>query len=79
MSSVKASIATAKQLLAGYVNKDTMATARGVKKRALRAERQRGDGPPSVKISNRGFYRADGFRDWLKAIEQRPVRARKAA
>lgn len=67
------------RLLAGYVSEDEMAAARGVGKRALRAERQRGDGPPWVKISRAVFYPEAGFREWLKSIEQRPARARKAA
>jgi hypothetical protein len=66
-------------LLAGYVSEADMAAARGVCKRALRAERQRGDGPPWVKVSNQIFYRESGFRDWLAAIEQHPVRVRKIA
>jgi hypothetical protein len=58
---------------------EEMAEARGIAIRTLRAERQRGDGPPWVKITKQVFYPVEGFRAWLKAIEQRPVRARKAA
>ena len=35
--------------LDGYLTDDTMAKLRGVTERTLRAERQRGDGPPYVK------------------------------
>ena len=45
----------------------------------LRVERQRGDGPPWIKITRQVFYPVEGFRAWLKTIERRPARARKAA
>jgi hypothetical protein len=79
MSNAEANETPAKNLLAGYISEDEMAQARGVGVRALRAERQRGDGPPWVKLSRSIWYPEAGFRDWLKSIEQRPVRARKAA
>lgn len=79
MSSAEANETPAKNLLAGYISEDEMAQARGVGVRALRAERQRGDGPPWVKLSRSIWYPEAGFRDWLKSIERRPVRARKAA
>jgi hypothetical protein len=62
-----------------YLNEDEMARLRGVSKRTLRAERRRGDGPPFVKIGRKTLYRKSGFKEHLKAIEQRPTRARKAA
>jgi hypothetical protein len=68
----------AKQLLDDYIPETEMADIRGVKPRALRAERQRGEGPPYVKVNRRILYPAPGFRDWLKSIEQIPVRARRA-
>jgi hypothetical protein len=77
MLSTKESSASANRLLDGYAPEAEVAIARGVEKRALRAERQRGDGPPWIKVSNQIFYSEQGFRDWLKSIEQRPVRARK--
>jgi len=79
MSNAEANETPAKNLLAGYISEDEMAQARGVGVRALRAERQRGDGPPWVKLSRSVWYPEAGFRDWLKSMEQRPVRARKAA
>ncbi len=79
MSNAEANETPAKNLLAGYISEDELAQARGVGVRALRAERQRGDGPPWVKLSRSVWYPEAGFRDWLKSIEQRPVRARKAA
>jgi hypothetical protein len=67
------------RLLDGYIPEKEMAAARGVAIRTLRSERQRGDGPAFVKINKRIFYPEAAFRDWLKAIERRPVRAGKAA
>jgi hypothetical protein len=69
----------AKNLLEGYISEDAMAEARGVKLRTLRAERQRGEGPPWLKMNRAIWYSEDGFRNWLKAIEKRPVRGNKAA
>lgn len=67
------------ELLDGYTPEENMAKARGVTVRALRAERQRGDGPPWVKMGKQVLYPNDGFRNWLKANERRPVRAGRVA
>jgi hypothetical protein len=61
--------------LAGYLLEDRIAEKRRVSKRTLRSERQRGDGPPFVKLGKRVYYPLDGFRDWLKSIERQPVRS----
>jgi hypothetical protein len=60
--------------LAGYATEDEMAIIRKKTKRTLRAERQRGDGPPYVKDGKRTYYSVAGFRDYLKAKERQPVR-----
>jgi hypothetical protein len=65
------------RLLGDYVTEEQMADARQVTRRTLRAERHRGEGPPYVKTSNKVLYSADGFRQWLKSIERRPVRERR--
>ena len=44
------------ELLDGYTPEDQMAKARGVATRTLRAERQRGDGPPWVKMGKQILY-----------------------
>jgi hypothetical protein len=62
-------------ILAGYAPEDEIAKARGVGKRTLRAERQRGMGPPFVKIGKQILYPIEGFRNWLKANERHPVRS----
>jgi hypothetical protein len=61
--------------LAGYLPEDQIAAKRRVSKRTLRSERQRGDGPPFVKLGKQVFYPLDGFRGWLKSIERQPVRS----
>ena len=66
---------SARALLAGYLPETEVAAARGVTVRALRAERQRGEGPPFVRISRTVYYPREGFRQWLKAIEVRLVRS----
>jgi hypothetical protein len=66
-------------ILAGYAPEDEIAEARGVGKRTLRAERQRGDGPPFVKMGKQVLYPIEGFRNWLKANERQPVRSPRPA
>lgn len=60
-------------ILAGYVTEHELAAVRGVTRRALRAERQRREGPPYVVLNRRIFYPRDGVRAWLKQIEQHPA------
>jgi hypothetical protein len=79
MSNIQKPSAAANCLLEGYISESEMAEARDIAIRTLRAERQRGDGPPWVKITKQIFYPVEDFRAWLKSIEHRPVRARKAA
>lgn len=69
----------AKRLMDGYFHKSEMAAARGVVVRTLRAERQRGEGPPFIRLNKQIYYSEAGFREWLKVIERRPVRAQKRA
>jgi hypothetical protein len=79
MSNIQKPAAAVNCLLEGYISEDEMAKARGIALRTMRAERQRGDGPPWIKITRQVFYPIEGFHAWLKAIEQRPARVRKAA
>lgn len=79
MTEVQELAAPTNRLMDGYVTETEMAAARRIEKRTLRAERQRGDGPPWLRISNQIFYETAAFRAWLKSIEHHPVRARKAA
>jgi hypothetical protein len=64
-------------LLDGYIEDSRVAKERDLSQRAQRAERQRGEGPPYVKIGKKIYYPVDGFRAWLKSIERMPVRARR--
>jgi hypothetical protein len=66
-------------ILAGYAPEEEIAAARGVGKRTLRAERQRGDGPPFIKLGKQILYPIEGFRAWLKANERHPVRSTRPA
>jgi hypothetical protein len=52
---------------------------RGKGRRALRAERQRGDGPPWVRDGKGIYYYLPGYRDWLKARMKHPVRGGRPA
>jgi hypothetical protein len=77
MSGIREPAAPACDLLEGYIPESEMTRARDVNERTLRSERARGDGPPWVRINRAIFYPRDGFREWLRSIEQRPVRARR--
>ena len=57
-----------------YLSDRDMAQLRGVTERALRAERQRGDGPPYLKDCRKIYYHVPGYRDWLRARLRQPVR-----
>jgi hypothetical protein len=61
--------------LAGYLPEAGMAQARKLTPRTLRAERQRGNGPPYVKDGQKIYYPLAGFREWLKSRECQPVRS----
>jgi hypothetical protein len=72
-------VSTLSDLLQEYVGEADMAQIRQVKPRALRAERQHKRGPPWLRIGAKVYYPKDGFKNWLRAIEQRPVEMRGAA
>ena len=65
-------------VLSGYITEAKLARQRGVTTRTLARERQRRDGPPFCKIGRKTFYPIEGFRRWLRDIEQRPKRGRAA-
>jgi len=77
MADIQEPSIAANRLLDGYVPESELAKARRVAKRTLRHERQRGEGPPWAKVGRDVYYSIDGFREWLRSIEQRPVRAGK--
>jgi hypothetical protein len=66
-------------LLACYVGERELARERGKGLRALRDERQRGDGPPYLKDGKIVRYSIEDWRAWLKAKEIVPVHAGRPA
>ena len=66
-------------ILAGY--KPEAEVDEEIKKsvRTLQIWRQRREGPPWVRIGNTIFYSEDGGRNWLKTLEQHPLRSRRMA
>ncbi len=67
------------QVLANHLTEEQEADALGVVTRTLRAWRQRGEGPPFVKVGKKILYPIDGNAAWLKAKEQLPVRSPRRA
>lgn len=61
--------------LAEYWTEDQMAELRKKTPRTLRAERQRGDGPPWVRDGRTILYWIPGYGRWLTAKTRQPVRA----
>jgi hypothetical protein len=59
-------------LRAGWLTEKEMAKERRKSERALRAERQRRDGPPWTKDGQQILYSVEGYRAWLVA-NQRPA------
>jgi hypothetical protein len=66
-------------LLDGYLNEDEEASALGVVTRTLRSWRQRGEGPPYVKVGRQVFYPIDDGTAWLKTNVRAPVRTGRKA
>lgn len=67
------------RLLDDYFSEDEYCAEVDVTPRAARAQRAAGTAPPYVKLHGKIYYSRSGFREWLKAIEKRPVRTRKVA
>jgi hypothetical protein len=65
--------------IAGYSSEQETAAALCVTIRTLRKWRQRGMGPPWVKVGRRVVYSDDSRTTWLKGQEVRPVRQQVAA
>ena len=64
--------------IAGYSSEDETAKALSVTLRTLRKWRQRGKGPPWVKVGRRIVYSDESCMAWLKGQEVRPVRMAEA-
>jgi hypothetical protein len=67
------------KLLENYSSEQETAKQLKQSVRTLRAWRQQGIGPAWLKIGRTIYYPVDGVAVWLKSIEQKPVRARRAA
>jgi hypothetical protein len=61
-------------LLEGFLTEAELGEALGKTQRTLRAWRQRGIGPPYIRMGQTVVYATESFRAWLKAGEQQPVR-----
>ena len=64
--------ASATSLLAGYATEDEVQAESAKSKRTLREWRQKRIGPPFILLGKTPYYPRDGFRAWLKSIEQAP-------
>jgi hypothetical protein len=71
-------------LLDDYLTEDELVaelkakTGKGTK-RGLRGQRAKRTGPPWAKYGKIIIYPIPGFKDWLRAQVQQPVRSRRAA
>jgi hypothetical protein len=61
-------------LLAGYFPEETLCRELNESPRTARLRRQRGEGPPYVRIGRKILYPIEGFRLWLKRREIDPSR-----
>jgi hypothetical protein len=66
-------------VLDDYTSEHDAATQLRQTVRTLRSWRQRGNGPRWVKIGRLVFYPNAGIGEWLRSLEQKPVRSRRAA
>ena len=60
--------------LCDYLPEAGYCAERGITRRTARGERQRGVGPPYIRLGNAIFYPRPGLKAFLKSIEQQPVR-----
>ena len=66
-------------LLEDYLSEHAAAPELKQTVRTLRSWRARGEGPPWTRIGRLVFYSRAGIAHWLKGLEQKPPRARRAA
>jgi hypothetical protein len=66
-------------MLDAYTSEHDAAAQLHVTARTLRSWRQRGEGPRWVKIGRLIFYPNAGIAEWLRSLEQKPVRSGRAA
>jgi hypothetical protein len=75
MSDISNQIEPSNELFGDYLTDKQLAKKRRKTPRTLRAERQRGDGPPYVKDGQNILYSIPGFREWLRKKERQSVRS----
>ena len=61
-------------LLTGYFPEETLCRELNESPRTARLRRQRGEGPPYVRIGRKILYPIEGFKLWLKRHEIDPSR-----
>jgi hypothetical protein len=67
------------RLLEDYVPEEEYCKELDVSDRKARQDRQRGIGPPFVRIGRKIYYSRNGILEWLKSLEHRPVRSGRQA
>jgi len=66
------------RLLANHLDEDEQAAELGVTTRTLRSWRQRGYGPPFIKVGRAVFYEVSASIAWLKQLQAGSVSRRSA-
>lgn len=66
----RAGAANATRLFEGLVTRDELAAHLGLSPDTLKRWAASGDGPTSIRIGRRVFYRATAVKDWLRSLER---------
>ena len=70
---------TISELLAEFVDRETLAKELGVSPRTLIRYEALPDGLPSAMLGGRKLYRLSSVKEWIENRESRPNRRRRAA
>ena len=57
------------------ISEHDLAALRGVTVRTLQRERAQRRGPAFIKLGRKVYYRREAVNEWLRAIEETPVRS----
>jgi hypothetical protein len=63
------------QLLEGYITREQCAESLNVGVRTLEKWEASNEGPPVTRVGKRPYYRVQGVKDWLIALEHDSSRA----
>ena len=63
-------VANAARLFEGLVTRDELAAHLGLSPDTLKRWAASGDGPTSIRVGRRVFYRATAVKDWLRSLER---------